>query len=165
MQNFDLLVNPTVHCAVCTICCRATSILATQCCIPLFITWMVLGILSWPWYHFLGIGMVFMCMWKHLSCHCYFNSYAIWMFTKRFFLTPWVSTLDSQLLCCDLIAEMHYTNTVTIDIGIGLFSMLRFNFIHVCNNFTFLCYHRLVSKISLWFWMLCHIFWSVCRHL
>ena len=89
---------------------------------------MVLGILSWSWYRFVGIGMVLMCMWKRLSCRCYFNSYATSIFTKSFFfLTPWGSTLDSQLLCCDLIAEMHNTNTVITDIGIGLFSMPRFN--------------------------------------
>jgi len=47
--------------------------------------------------------------------------------------------------------EMHNTNTEIIDIWIGLFSMVRFVFIHVYYSFTFLYYHRLVSKMSLSF--------------
>ena len=91
--------------------------------------------------------------------HFLFNINFCW----EFLWTPWVSTLNSQLLYCDLMEEMHNTNTVIIDIGIYLFSLLRFSFIHVCNSSTFLCTTGWSLK-CLWFWMLSHI-WSVCRHL
>jgi len=37
----------------------------------------------------------------------------------------------------DLLQEKHNTNIEIIDIGVGLFSMIRFDFIHVFNSFTF----------------------------
>lgn len=47
----------------------------------------------------------------------------------KFFWTPHISILHSQLLCFDLLEEMHNTNIEITNIRIGLFSIVRFNFI------------------------------------
>jgi glutathionyl-hydroquinone reductase len=39
--------------------------------------------------------------------------------------------IDSQLLCCDLMEEMHNSNTEIIDTDIGLFCVVRFDIMYV----------------------------------
>jgi hypothetical protein len=110
-----------------------------QCCLNSFRTWMVLGTSPWS-LHFCRYWNVLHMQVKtsvltpllQLLCNTYFCSEIFW--------TPQVSILDSQLLCCDLLEKLQVINT-----GIGLFSMVRFNFIHVCKSF----YHPMLPQTGL----------------
>jgi hypothetical protein len=116
---------------------------------------------EWFCGHIQVLGLVTLCrnvVWnavlvqtRLVSCHHYFNSYATSNFCSGFVRTSRYSILNIKLLCCNLMKDMSDTNTEITDTRIRLLSVIRFDFIHVCNGFTFLCYHRQVSKLSLWF--------------
>ena len=62
------------------------------------------------------------------------NNYATLTFAKSY---SKLHVRPFYTACCDLLQEMHNTNTEIIDIGVNLFSMIRFDFIQVFNSFTF----------------------------
>ena len=56
-------------------------------------------------------------------------------FSENFFGTPPGFSVDSGLLCCDILEVLPDTNTDTIDTEIGIYSRNIIMFIYFCNRF------------------------------